>query len=205
MTRYDTVRQIQESGIVGIVRAMTADAALVTSQVLLDAGVSSVEVSLTTPGALAVVEQLTSEGRAVGAGTVLDEQSVVNARNAGARFIVAPTVNLSVIRAANRYGLAVIPGAATATEALAALEAGADLVKLFPASAYGPGAVRDLLAALPQLPLVPTGGVSIDEAAQYIAAGSVAVGMGATLVLGTPAEVKERVTKLEAMILDARP
>lgn len=216
MHRHDVTARITAVGVVGIVRARDRAAGETAARALVDAGLGVVEVSTTTPGALDIVAALTgaaggeparsASGPAplIGVGTVLDAATTRLASLAGARFVVAPSVSGEVLRAAHRYGLAAIPGAGTATEALAALEEGADLVKLFPASAYGPASVRDLLAAIPQVPLVPTGGVTLDDAADYIRAGAVAVGMGGSLTAGTPDEARDRVRELLVRIADAR-
>jgi 2-dehydro-3-deoxyphosphogluconate aldolase/(4S)-4-hydroxy-2-oxoglutarate aldolase len=166
--------------------------------VLADSGLTVLEVSLTTPGALDVIRDALRRHPKllIGAGTVLDEASARLAVQAGAQFLVSPTLNPDVLRTAHRYGLVALPGAATPTEVVAALELGADLVKLFPASSHGPRAVADLLQALPQAPLVPTGGISAAGAVDYVRAGAVAVGMGGSLSEGSPEEVGERVLAL---------
>ncbi|MFI6500256.1 bifunctional 4-hydroxy-2-oxoglutarate aldolase/2-dehydro-3-deoxy-phosphogluconate aldolase [Nonomuraea typhae] len=200
MYRWQIMNRIADRRIIGIVRAQDAAAAVRAALVTVDAGLDVVEVSLTTPGALeAVAEIVRARPRAVvGAGTVLDETSARLAALAGARFLVAPSLNTGVISTAHRYGLAALPGAATATEIVAALEAGADAVKLFPAVASSPVVVRGLLQALPQAPLVPTGGITAESAPEWIAAGAVACGVGGAITSGDAGTVKDLLDAVQA-------
>jgi 2-dehydro-3-deoxyphosphogluconate aldolase/(4S)-4-hydroxy-2-oxoglutarate aldolase len=140
-------------------------------------------VSLTTPGALEVVAELAAAGgdAVLGVGTVLDETSARLASLAGASFIVTPTLDPRVIATAHRYGLSAVPGVSTPSEAVAALDAGADAVKLFPAVALGVTGLAAIREALPQVPFVPTGGVRIEDAEKWLDAGAVALGMGGAL------------------------
>jgi 2-dehydro-3-deoxyphosphogluconate aldolase/(4S)-4-hydroxy-2-oxoglutarate aldolase len=184
--------------VVGIVRTTTAETAVTGARTLLDAGLRSVEVPLTNSGALRAIEQLVAEypEATIGAGTVLDEASAVAAIRAGAKFLVSPNLNPAVVRAASRYGAASMPAAGSVTEILTALEAGADVVKLFPASAFTPRWVSDVRSALPQVPLVPTGGVSAENVPAWLAAGAVACGLGSSLLKGTGDEIRARVSRL---------
>jgi len=203
MHRWEVCAAIAAQRVVAIVRAEDQQAARRAVEVLVEAQLRVVEVSLTTPGALDVIAEIAGlrvDGLVLGAGTVLDDATARLAVLAGAQFLVAPTLSADVLATAHRYGAAAIPGVATAAEAVRALELGDDLVKLFPASAYGPAAVRDLLQALPQVPLVPTGGVSLDDAADYLAAGAVAVGMGSSLTRGEPDSARRRVADLLAKL-----
>ncbi len=201
MYSYEVAAAVATQRVVAIVRALDADAARAAVWSLVEAGLQVVEVSLTTPGALEVIAEVAARrvpGLVLGAGTVLDGATARLAVLAGARFLVSPSLQEDVLRTAHRYGVATLPGAATAAEAVRAMELGADLVKLFPASAYGPKATGDLLQALPQVPLVPTGGVTLADAPDYIRAGAVAVGIGSSLTRGGPAEAAERVARLLA-------
>jgi 2-dehydro-3-deoxyphosphogluconate aldolase/(4S)-4-hydroxy-2-oxoglutarate aldolase len=167
---------------------------------LIAAGLGAVEVSLTTPGALDAIEQLAAEappGVVIGAGTVIDAAAAQAAIRCGARLLVSPIVAPDVIAAAGRAGVAAVPGAATPSEMLTALTLGADLVKIFPASLWSPRAVADLLAALPQLPVVPTGGITAERAHEWLTSGAVAVGMGDALARADAdalAELRARLT-----------
>ena len=203
--RHEVAAAIRESGIVGIVRSKSSDEATQSAIHLLESGLRAVEVSLVTPQALTAIRHAANTGLGfVGAGTVLYEPSAIAAIEAGATFLVSPILNPAVVAAANRYGVACLPGVATPTEAIRALEMGADFAKLFPASAYGPGAVKDILTALPHLPLVPTGGVRPDDALSYIAAGSAAVGLGSALSSGSVDESSARIQTLLRQIERAR-
>lgn len=203
MYRFEIAEGLRASGIVGIVRTRDSTSALHAARAMLDAGLRAVEVTLTFPGALTVVEALAREApddRLIGAGTVLDAASARAAILSGARFLVSPNVTPEVIAAAGRYGCASVPGAATPTEVVTALEAGADLIKLFPGKALGISTLRAIRTALPQAPLVPTGGIDANEAEAWFEAGAVAVGMGSALISGDPDRDRATVADLLARI-----
>ncbi|MEU4328377.1 bifunctional 4-hydroxy-2-oxoglutarate aldolase/2-dehydro-3-deoxy-phosphogluconate aldolase [Nonomuraea dietziae] len=196
--RWRLAERVVADRVIGIIRAPSADTAVSYGERLVSAGLGAIEVSLSTPGALGAIRTLSSQesGALIGAGTVLDAHQAVLAIEAGARFLVCPILSTEVIRAGSRHGVPVVAGAATPTEIVAALEAGADLVKLFPASQSSPKALRDLLQALPHAPVVPTGGVTAATAPEWIAAGAVAVGMGGELTRGEPEGTEPRVRAL---------
>ncbi|MFI9591871.1 bifunctional 4-hydroxy-2-oxoglutarate aldolase/2-dehydro-3-deoxy-phosphogluconate aldolase [Nonomuraea sp. NPDC052265] len=206
MYRWEIVQAVTEQRVFGIVRAAAPEAALTAAEAVLDAGLRAVEVALTTPRALSAVARLTEQrpDALVGAGTVLDAAAARAAVEAGARFLVSPGLHPDVIRAGHRYGVPVFPGAATPTEMVRALEEGADAVKIFPASGMSPSWLRDVRAALPQVPAIPTGGVTVDDAPEWIAAGAVACGMGSALTSGGPDAAGERVAALLAGLARAR-
>jgi 2-dehydro-3-deoxyphosphogluconate aldolase/(4S)-4-hydroxy-2-oxoglutarate aldolase len=206
MPVQEVVAAITEQHIVAIVRAREAAAAAETARRLFGAGLRAVEVSLVTPDALRVIEELaddTPAGAYLGAGTVLNAQQARACADAGAAFLVAPTLCTDVIETGHDRGLAVIPGACSPTEMMAALDAGADLVKLFPAARWSPASVRDLRASLSALALVPTGGVTPETAPGWLRAGCAAVGMGSALTAGQPEELAPRVAGLLARLRDA--
>jgi 2-dehydro-3-deoxyphosphogluconate aldolase / (4S)-4-hydroxy-2-oxoglutarate aldolase len=183
--RMAVLTAIEHSGLVAIIRADSGEGLLKTFKALADGGVTVSEVTLTTPGALAsIAEARRTLGAAavIGAGSVLDAPSCRAAIEAGASFIVSPITNLDVMRTAQRYGRPVMPGALTPTEAMAAFEQGADMVKIFPANHFGPRYISDLLAPMPQLRLIPTGGVTLENASQWLDAGAAALGVGTALV-----------------------
>ncbi|MGW4482328.1 bifunctional 4-hydroxy-2-oxoglutarate aldolase/2-dehydro-3-deoxy-phosphogluconate aldolase [Amycolatopsis sp. NPDC004368] len=196
--RWEITHAALRQGVVGIVRTPDAASAVVAARAALDAGLRSIEVPLTNPGALAAIEELGAAypDATIGAGTVLDEASAVLAIRAGARFLVSPNVEAAVIRTAHRYGAAAFPGAGSVTEIVRALEEGADAVKVFPATALGPRWVKDVRAALPQAPLVPTGGIAPEDVPEWLAAGAVAVGMGSALTRGTAEDIRARVAAM---------
>jgi 2-dehydro-3-deoxyphosphogluconate aldolase/(4S)-4-hydroxy-2-oxoglutarate aldolase len=182
-----TVRLITESGVVGIVRTDNPGRAVELAKQIWSAGVTAVEVALTTPGGLDAIAELNRDvpdGCVLGAGTVLDATTARLAVLAGARLLVTPTLVEGVIETAQRFGAATVIGTATPTEMLRAQTLGADLVKVFPASQWTPKTLADVLQALPQLRCVPTGGVGPSDAADWIRAGAVAVGIGSALTKG---------------------
>jgi 2-dehydro-3-deoxyphosphogluconate aldolase/(4S)-4-hydroxy-2-oxoglutarate aldolase len=174
-------------------------------------GVRAVEITLTMPGALEAMRALAmNEGILVGAGSVLDEPTARLAILAGARFVVAPTFRADVVEACHRYDVVAVPGAYSPTEILTAWEAGADLVKLFPASGLGPSYVKEVKSPLPQVLLLPTGGVTAENAGAFVRAGAAAVGVGGALVdrdavaRGDYARLTEQARRLTAAIRAAR-
>ncbi|MGH3657179.1 MAG: bifunctional 4-hydroxy-2-oxoglutarate aldolase/2-dehydro-3-deoxy-phosphogluconate aldolase [Micromonosporaceae bacterium] len=200
---FRTMAVIRTEKVVGIVRADTADRARQAMTAMLHGGLKVVEVTLTTPGALDLIAEFASQRDddvVIGAGTVLDPESARLATMAGATLLVSPSLSPDVIRAGHRYGAAVLPGCATPTEMLAALEAGADAVKLFPASLWGPENLRAVRQALPQVPVIPTGGVTPADAPRWIQAGAIAVGLGSALTAGGPEATSDRVAQLRTAI-----
>ena len=176
---------IMDSGVVAIMRAQSSDQLLVAAEAILAGGVRAIEVTMTTPGALDVIRQATSqlsEGVLFGAGTVLDPETARAAILAGAQFVVCPTLNLKTIEICNRYSIPVMPGAYTPTEILSAWEAGAAMVKVFPASVGGPAYIKAVKAPLPQVKLTAVGGVDLNNCADFIRAGCEVVGIGGEMV-----------------------
>jgi 2-dehydro-3-deoxyphosphogluconate aldolase/(4S)-4-hydroxy-2-oxoglutarate aldolase len=176
---------IRETGVIAIMRAKSSGQLLRAADAIREGGVRVIEVTMTTPGALSIIEQaVVTRGQDVlfGAGTVLDAESARIAILSGAQFIVAPSFNPSLIAACRRYSVPVVPGAFTPTEILTAWEQGADMVKVFPASLGGPSLIKALKAPLPQVELVPVGGVDLDTAAAFIRSGATALGAGSALV-----------------------
>jgi len=169
---------------IGVIRVQTAAGLFQLAQALLQGGLSCVEVTMTTPGALRAIEEASDklEGVLIGAGTVLDAPTARQAILAGAQFLVTPTVKPDVIEMAHRYGVVVIAGAMTPTEILTAWELGADMVKVFPADVLGPGYLKAVHGPLPQIPLVPTGGITAENAGKFIKAGAAVVCAGSWLV-----------------------
>jgi len=186
MTRQDVLRKIAEVGLVPVVRAQSADEAMKVVDAIREGGVPVLEITMTVPGALGAIEQVARRFGAevvLGAGTVLDAETARACILAGARFVVSPSLNLGTIEMCRRYSVAVIPGALTPTEVVAAWSAGADVVKIFPCGAVGGASyIKSLKAPLPQVEMIPTGGVSVKTAADFIKAGSMALGVGADLV-----------------------
>jgi 2-dehydro-3-deoxyphosphogluconate aldolase/(4S)-4-hydroxy-2-oxoglutarate aldolase len=185
MNKTAKLNLIRETGVVAIMRANSSDQLMAAADAIKAGGVKVIEVTMTTPGAIGVIAEATArygEDVLFGAGTVLDTETARAAILAGAGFIVAPTLNLEVIALCNRYSIPVMPGCYTPTEMLTAWEAGADMIKLFPADVGGPALIKAIRAPLPQLDIVPVGGVNLDTAAEFIKKGAAALGVGSSLV-----------------------
>ena len=185
MEREKALRLILESGVVAIMRAKSSDQLLDAAQAVLAGGVQAIEVTMTTPGALDVIRHATSQfGSEVlfGVGSVLDAETARAAILAGAQFVVCPTLRIKTIEICKRYSIPVIPGAYTPTEILTAWEAGADAVKVFPASTGGPEYIKAVKAPLPHIRLAAVGGVDLSNVADFFRAGVDLVGVGGELV-----------------------
>ena len=194
---------IESARLIAIVRSPTRADAERTLAALIAAGVGVVEVSLTTPSALELISECARDlpaGVTLGAGTVTTGPAAAEALAAGAEFLVGPTWSADVMRVAAAGGHLYIPGAFSPTEIVAAVAGGAELVKVFPASALGPRFIRDVLAPYPGLRLVPTGGIGVDQAAEYLANGAAAVGLGGALASADPAEVRAAAERLDVVL-----
>jgi 2-dehydro-3-deoxyphosphogluconate aldolase/(4S)-4-hydroxy-2-oxoglutarate aldolase len=181
----NVLEQIKHNGIVAIIRGAKPEQIVAIAKALHDGGVKTLEITVDTPRVLSLIEQVIAEfGEevVVGAGTVLDPETARAAIMAGARFIFSPTVKLETIRMAKRYGVISIPGALTPTEILSAYESGADLIKVFPANVFGPKYLKDIKGPMPQIPLMPTGGIDLTNVGDYVKAGANALGVGSSLV-----------------------
>jgi 2-dehydro-3-deoxyphosphogluconate aldolase/(4S)-4-hydroxy-2-oxoglutarate aldolase len=185
MSRETTLKRILDGGIVAVVRSESGASLVKVVQALAEGGVVAAEVTFTVPDAIEVIRQVRREvgGSVVlGAGTVLDPETARAALLAGAEYVVAPTLNLDVIRLCHRYDKVVMPGAFSPTEVLTAWEAGGDVVKVFPAEVGGPGYLKALRGPLPQVRLMPTGGVDLTTAESFLKAGACCLGVGGSLV-----------------------
>src|SRR6516165_3454970 len=185
MSKETHLRQILDCGIVAVVRSPDSEQLVEVVRALADGGVTVVEITMTVPDALGVVRQVRralGERVLLGAGTILDAETARAALLAGAEYLVAPTLNLEVIRLCQRYSKLTMPGAFTPTEILTAWEAGADVVKVFPADVLGPAFFKALRGPLPQIRLMPTGGVDLTTAAEFLRAGACCLGVGGQLV-----------------------
>ncbi len=193
MSKESHLSQILECGIVAVVRSPDSEQLVEVVRALADGGVTVVEITMTVPDALGVLRQVRralGERVLLGAGTILDGETARAALLAGAEYLVAPTLNLEVIRLCQRYSKLVMPGAFTPTEILTAWEAGADIVKVFPAEVVGPAFFKAMRGPLPQIRLMPTGGVDLNTAADFLKAGACCLGLGSQLV--EPRAVAER-------------
>ncbi len=189
MATLDTsedVARLVDSGVVAVMRGADADTAVEVASALSAGGVTAFEITADNPDAMELIAEVSAsfdESEAiVGAGTVLDSETAQAVIRSGAEFVVGPTFDPGMVETCNRYGVPVAPGVFTPTEALTAYEAGADIAKVFPASSMGPGHLSSIAGPLPQIPLMPTGGIDADNVADYIEAGAAVVGAGSALM-----------------------
>jgi 2-dehydro-3-deoxyphosphogluconate aldolase/(4S)-4-hydroxy-2-oxoglutarate aldolase len=183
--RADVVRAIEDCGVVAIIRIQEAARVSAVVEALARGGVRAIEITMSVPGAIDAIRSVTAtlpDDIMLGAGTVLDAATADKVIDAGAQFVVAPTLNAETIHACHARDVAVLPGCFTPTEMLTAWQLGADIIKVFPATTLGPGYLKDVRAPLPQLKLMPTGGVTPENAGDWIRAGAVALGLGSALV-----------------------
>ena len=184
-TKAENLGSMKAGGVVAVLRADRPDALVEVAQAIGRGGIGAIEITMTTPGALDLIGECANRLGGeflLGAGTVLDPETARAAILAGAEYIVTPTLNPDVITLCRRYDKIVIPGALTPTEILTAWECGADIVKVFPASAVGPRYFKDVNGPLPQIDLMPTGGVDLENAGDFIRAGACAIAVGGNLV-----------------------
>lgn len=207
MKRFDVLKRIEEVGVVAVVRASNTETARKISLACMDGGVNAIEITFTVPGAQYVIEDLTKEFGdilLVGAGTVLDSETARIAILAGAKYIVSPGFDLETAKLCNRYQIPYIPGCMTITEMITAMEAGADIIKVFPGSAYGPSFIKAIKGPLPQAVLMPTGGVSLDNVNQWIQNGCIAVGVSDNLTKGSSEDMTKTAKEFVAAVKNAR-
>jgi 2-dehydro-3-deoxyphosphogluconate aldolase / (4S)-4-hydroxy-2-oxoglutarate aldolase len=185
MTRSEVTQAIEAHGVVAVIRMRDPGRLRAVVDALAAGGLRALEVTMTVPHAIDLIAEISPRlpaGFLFGAGTVVDEQTAARAIDAGAQFIVSPVFRRAVIDACHKRDVAALPGCMTPTEILDAWDSGADIVKVFPATALGPSFIKDVRAPLPQVKLMPTGGVTLDNAGDWIKAGAVAVGVGTSLV-----------------------
>lgn len=184
MKKFEILNKLTESGVVAVIRAENEEQAIEISKACLAGGVKGIELTFTVPGADQVIRTLAKEfgdQMLIGAGTVLDSETARIAILAGASYIISPGFDSETAKLCNRYQIPYMPGCMTITEMIKAMEAGCDVIKLFPGSAFGPEFVKAVKGPLPQVNIMPTGGVNLDNADQWIKAGCVAVGAGSDL------------------------
>ena len=185
MDRIQLLEAIQKNGAVAVIRMADSEKLLKVAEAIHAGGVSGIEITMTTPNALSVIEHLVKkmgDVLQVGVGSVLDAETARLAIMAGAEYVVSPVFKAEIIEMAHRYDKAAMPGAFTPTEILTAYEAGADIVKVFPADVLGMAFFKGVKAPMPQLKLMPTGGVNLDNAGDWLKAGACAVGIGSALL-----------------------
>lgn len=213
MSKEDQLARVLRSGIVAVIRASSGERLVDVAEALLAGGVEVMEVTFTVPGAVRVLERVADRlGQRVllGAGTVLDSETARAALLAGAEFIVSPSTQLEVIELCRRYDKLVMPGAFTPTEVVSAWQAGADIVKIFPSDVHGPKYLKALRGPLPQVRMMPTGGVTLESAGDFLRAGACALGVGGSLVeaktveAGDMARIESLARKFVAAVKEAR-
>lgn len=203
-----TLNKITDVGVVAVVRANSIEEAEKISAACIEGGISAIEVTFTVPGADKVIaslkEKFSEEELVVGAGTVLDSETARIAILAGAKYIVSPGFNLETAKLCNRYQVLYMPGCMTITEMINAMEAGADIIKVFPGSAFGPSFIKAIKGPLPQAVLMPTGGVTLDNVAEWIKNGCIAVGVGGSLTKGSSVDMTKAAKEFVEAVRKAR-
>ena len=211
--RDGIVRQVAEGGVVAVIRLQDGSKLRAVVNALARGGITALEITMTVPRAIELIAEIAPSlppGFLLGAGTVVDSDTARAAVKAGARYIVSPVFRPAVVEATHAAGAAAMPGCFSPTEILAAWDAGADVVKVFPATALGPAYFKDLRGPMPQVRLMPTGGVSLENAAEWIRAGAVAIGVGGALVdpklvaAGDFAGITERARRFVERVRQAR-
>jgi 2-dehydro-3-deoxyphosphogluconate aldolase / (4S)-4-hydroxy-2-oxoglutarate aldolase len=185
MNKTEVVNRIIDSGVVAVIRLKDTNRLLKVIEAVRSGGVMCIEITMTVPGAIEIIRQLSKVVPAdvlIGAGTVVDEETAGKVMDAGATFVVGPVLNLGIVSLCVKRGIAVMPGCYTPTEILAGWKAGADIIKVFPATSLGPKYFKDLRGPFPDIRLMPTGGVTIDNVGEWIKAGACAVGIGSDLL-----------------------
>ena len=207
MLKVKVLSRVIESGLVAIVRTDSPDQAARIADACAEGGVAALEITFTVPGAASVISDLARRYRpdqiTIGAGTVLDPETARAAILAGAQFLVSPALNPATARLANRYQIPYMPGADNVRDVIEAMECGADIIKVFPGETLGPEFIKAVKAPLPQASLMPTGGVSIDNAATWIKAGAMALGVGGNLIAGAKTGDFASITALSRRFIEA--
>jgi 2-dehydro-3-deoxyphosphogluconate aldolase/(4S)-4-hydroxy-2-oxoglutarate aldolase len=213
LPKVTLLQKLVESGVVAVIRRIPDHAVESVADSLIEGGVTALEVTVDTPGAFAAIKRLSTryaDRAIIGAGTVIDGESARLAIDSGAEFLLSPSLHQDVIRTALRYGKIAIPGVMTPTEMITAIEWGADLVKIFPAAQLGVNYIRDVKAPFPHIPVIPTGGINLNNVASFIEAGVAAVGIGGNLVdkkaieQGNFLQIKQMAERYTSVIRETR-
>lgn len=212
MDKVEILKRLQDCGVVAVVRAESAEQAIKIADACIAGGVKGIEITYTVPGATEIIKELASkyspDEMIIGAGTVLDPETARAAILAGANYVVSPCLNVDTVKLCLRYQVACMAGAMTIKEAVECMEAGSDIVKIFPGNLFGPKIIKAIKGPIPQMKMMPTGGVNADNAAEWIKAGAVAVGAGSDLTAGAKtgdyAAITEVGKKMVAAVKAAR-
>ena len=206
LKKEQVVARIKETGLVAVVRAENSEQAERITEACIAGAVAAVEITFTVPGALKVIEDLSrkyaSDEIILGAGTVLDPETARAAILSGAQYIVSPCLNAETVRLCRRYQVACMPGAMTVKEVVDCMEAGADIIKIFPGELFGPAIIEAIKGPLPQAQMMPTGGVSIDNVSEWIKAGAEAVGVGGKLTAGAKIGDYDSITNIAKQFIE---
>ena len=206
MQRMKIIKQISDAGVVAVIRAESREQAVKIVDAVKKGGIKIIELTMTVPNAVEIIKELcdlnSEHELIIGAGTVLDSETAGACIRAGADFIVSPCLNPDVIRLCNRYRIAVMPGVVTVRDAVEAMECGVEIIKVFPASLFGPAIISALKGPLPQANFMPTGGVTLDNLKDWVKAGAVAVGIGGELTKGAKTGEYELVEKTAAQFVE---
>jgi 2-dehydro-3-deoxyphosphogluconate aldolase / (4S)-4-hydroxy-2-oxoglutarate aldolase len=206
MDKQEVLKRIQDCGVVAVVRAENGEQALKIADACIRAGIAAIEITFTVPGAAEVIRRLAQEyGKGeviIGAGTVLDPETARIAILAGAQYVVSPCLNEETVKLCLRYQVACMPGAMTVREVVACMEAGADIVKVFPGELFGPAFIKAVKGPLPQAKMMPTGGVSLENVGEWVKAGCVAVGVGGSLTAGAKTGNYESIAAIGAQFVE---
>mgnify|MGYP000963933198 FL=1 len=207
MERIKTIMKIADEGVVAVIRAESEEEGLKIVDAVKQGGIKTLEVTMTVPGAVDIIKQISehykNEDVLIGAGTVLDPETARACILAGAKYIVSPSINPETIKLCNRYRIPVMPGVMTVKEAVEALELGAEIIKVFPGSAFGPDIIKAFKGPIPQGNFMPTGGVSLSNVKDWIKAGAVAVGTGGDLTKGAKTGDYALVTRTAGEFVEA--
>jgi 2-dehydro-3-deoxyphosphogluconate aldolase/(4S)-4-hydroxy-2-oxoglutarate aldolase len=206
MDKESILKRITNCGLVAVVRAESAQEAVKIADACVKGGVAAIEITFTVPGAGQVIRELSSvykDGEIlIGAGTVMDAETARTAILAGAQYVVSPYLNVEMVQLCNRYRVPCMPGAMTIKEVVEAMQAGADIIKIFPGELFGPKIIKAIKGPIPYAKLMPTGGVSLDNVDEWINAGAVAVGVGSALTKGAKTGDYDSITKLAVQFLE---
>lgn len=200
MDKLEVISRLKEEGIVAVVRAESEEKCQKLIDAIVKGGINFIEITMTVPGAVDIIKEMVkkykdNENIVIGAGTVLDAETARMVILSGAKYVVSPSFDADTIKLCNRYRVPVMPGIMTVREAVMALEAGVDILKVFPGNAFGPSIISSLRGPLPQAQFMPTGGVDVDNIDKWIKAGAVAVGTGGSLTAGAKKGDYDLVTK----------
>lgn len=208
MDKENIITSIKESGLVAVVRAQSGEEAIRIAEACIEGGVAAIELTFTVPMVHKIIEKMalryTNDEIILGAGTVLDPETARIAMLSGAQYIVSPSLNLDTVKLCNRYRVPIMPGVVTPAEGIAAMEAGADILKVFPGELFGPKIIRAFKGPLPQAQMLPTGGVDVSNVGEWIKAGAVAVGAGSALTKGDYTQIVATAKEFIKNISEAR-